>query len=364
MAFEVTDAINRNSELWQRLRAMPKIELHRHLEGAIRIETLVEIAKLHDIPLPSYDCDILRPYVQVTRDDPADHKHFLTKFSFLRQLFISEEVIRRVARETVEDAAADNIRYMELRFTPYAQAKLMNFALQDVVDWVTDTVAAAAQELGIKVNLIVAMNRHESVEIGREMYEVALAYRDRGVVGVDLCGNEVGYPADPFADIFLDAHREGLGVTIHAGEWQGHENVLYAINHMKTRRIGHGVRTVEDSKALWRAVNDNVYFEVCPTSNMQTGVVPSLNLHPLIDLSYSDAKITLNTDDPAIHNVSLTDEYALAVQGLDLPVSFLKRCLANAVDCAFLPEDERDNLRTMFKPAMQELDTLSRELRY
>lgn len=361
MAFEVTDAINRETRLWQMLKALPKIELHRHLEGSIRIETLIEIASQNNIPLPTYELEMLRPYVQVTREDQPTPKSFLTKFGYLRQLFISEEVIRRVTREAVEDAAADNIHYMELRFTPYAQAKLMNFAISDVVDWVTETVAETAARTGIKVNLIVAMNRHESVEIGEAMLQSAIDYMERGVVGVDLCGNEVGFPADPFARVFDIAHRVGLGVTIHAGEWHGPENVIYAIEHLHASRIGHGVRSVEDSLALQLAMDNNVYFEVCPTSNLQTGVVDALIHHPLIDLHFLKANVTLNTDDPAIHNLNLTDEYALVVQGMKLPLSYLKTCLTNAIRCAFVSDDERRQLERQFQPALQALDTFVKQ---
>ncbi|KAB2860217.1 MAG: hypothetical protein F9K46_10340, partial [Anaerolineae bacterium] len=214
MAFEVTDAIQRDSETWRALKAMPKIELHRHLEGSIRLDTLVEVAKQHDIPLPAYDVEGLRPHVQVTRDDPPTHQRFLSKFSILRQFFVAEEVIRRVACEVVEDAAADNIRYMELRFTPFALAKCMDFPLADVMTWVNETVSETASKLGIHVGLIVAMNRHESVAIGEQMMRLAVDFLGRGVTAVDLCGNEAGYPADAFTSIFLEAHQAGLGVTV------------------------------------------------------------------------------------------------------------------------------------------------------
>lgn len=361
MAFEVTQAIDRNTKLWRMLKALPKIELHRHLEGSIRIETLVEVAETNSIPLPSYDIEFLRPYVQMMREDPPTHKTFLSKFSALRQLFVSEDVIRRIAREAVEDAAEDNIRYMELRFTPYAQAKLMGFALADVVDWISDEVRTAAEAKDIKVNLIVAMNRHESVEIGWAMFQTAIDFADRGIVGVDLCGNEVGHPADPFAEIFLEAPTVGLGVTIHAGEWWGPENVQYAIEHIGTPRIGHGVRTVEDSQTLQLALNHGTSFEVCPTSNMQTGVVGLIEHHPLIDLCHMNAKVTLNTDDPAIHNITLTDEYALLVQGMKLPLAYLKACILNAIRCSFLPENERIALEAEFQPALSNLDILIQE---
>lgn len=344
MAFEVTDVIQRDSDIWQALKAMPKVELHRHLEGSIRLRTLIEVAEQHNIPLPTYDFDVLRPYVQVTREDPAIPTQFLSKFRVLRQFFVAEDVIRRVAREVVEDAAADNIRYMELRFTPIALAKCMDYPLADVMTWVSETVQEAAARTGINVNLIVAMNRHESVQLGEQMMRLAVDFLGRGVTAVDLCGNEEGHPADDFTPLFLEAHQAGLGVTIHAGEWAGPENVIYAIEHIKASRIGHGVRAVEDSFALQLARENNVYFEVCPTSNLQTGVVASVGQHPLIDLRFLDVNITLNTDDPSVCNTTLTDEYALAVQGLHFPVDYLQHCIVNAVQSAFLPDAEKATL--------------------
>ncbi|MBI5928317.1 MAG: adenosine deaminase [Chloroflexi bacterium] len=351
MAFEVTDAIQRDSDIWRGLKAMPKIELHRHLEGSIRLPTLVEVAQQYDIPLPTYDVDVLRPYVQVTREDAPTHQQFLSKFSILRQFFVAEDVIRRVAREVVEDAAADNVRYMELRFTPIALAKCMGFPLVDVMTWVNETVSETAAQLGIKVNLIVAVNRHESVELAEQMMRLAVDFLGRGITAVDLCGNEAGHPANAFTRLFLEAHQAGLGVTIHAGEWAGPENVIYAIQHIKASRIGHGVRSVEDSVALQLARDYGVYFEVCPTSNLQTGVVASVSQHPLIDLRFLDVKLTLNTDDPTVNNTTLTDEYALAVQGLHFPIEYLQQCILNAIQGAFLTPSEKAALEAEFRTA-------------
>lgn len=351
MAFEVATVINRDAEIWHILKALPKIELHRHLEGTIRLSTLLDVGRKYVLPLPTYDAEALRQHVQVTAHDTAHYEQFLSKFSVLRQFFVSEEVIRRVAREAVEDAAADNIRYMELRFTPFALAKLRGFPLSEVVSWVVDTVNTTATEHNMLVNLIVAMNRHESVQIGRQMLETALEFAGKGVVGIDLCGNEVGFPATPFIDIFREAHRAGLGVTIHAGEWEGAPNVLEAIEHIQASRIGHGVRAIEDSRALHAARELDIIFEVCPTSNLQTGVAASIGHYQLTDLYYLDARVTINTDDPAICNTTLTDEYALVVQGLGLPLEYIKTCLFNCIQAAFLPQPEKTALETEFREA-------------
>lgn len=349
MAFQVTDVVDRKSDLWRTLHALPKIELHRHLEGSIRLETLVDVARAYEIVLPSYEPEGLRPYVQVTAQDAPDVITFLSKFDVLRRFFCSPEVIQRVVRECIEDAADDQIRYMELRFTPNALAKARGFDLKEVVSWVCETVREAEKANNIRVNLIISMNRHESLEIGEKTFEAALAYREQGVVALDLAGKEPGFPARPFGPLFREAKRAGMGITIHASEWEGPENVRDAIENLRTDRIGHGVRSVEHSEIVKLVREKRVAFEVCPTSNIQTGVVGYLGHHPVLDLHYLDVPITINTDDPAIHGITLTDEYALAVQGLGLSLHDLHRIIIRAAEVSFLPPDEREQLINSLK---------------
>ena len=259
-----------------RVEALPKVDLHRHLEGSIRLSTLTEIARQYHIPLPGYDVETLRPYVQMTANDPRNLDRFLGKFSVLRGFYRSPEIVSRIAREVVEDAAADNVLYLELRFTPYALAAQMHFPLDEVIGWVAEAAQGAARATGIRVGLIASINRHERLEVGLQSIHTALAFRGHGMLGIDLAGREVGYPARRFGPMFLEAKQEGLGLTVHAGEWQGPENVRDAIQNLYTDRIGHGVRVVEDSGTAWLARERGVVFEVCPTSNLQTGAVREL----------------------------------------------------------------------------------------
>ena len=344
MSFQITEVVNRDTDLWRSLHILPKIELHRHLEGAIRLETLVDVGQKYQIPLPAYEVESLRPHVQMTAEDPPNFDAFLSKFSVLRQFFCSADVIMRVVREAIEDAAADHVRYMELRFTPNALARLKGFSIDEVIGWVCEAAQEASHINRINVKLIVSMNRHESLEIGKQTLDAALKFRDQGVVGLDLAGREPGFPARPFGTFFREAKRQGLGVTIHAGEWEGPENVRDAIENLWTDRIGHGVRAVEDSEIVQLARQRGVYFEVCPTSNLQTGVVKWLGHHPVLDLHYLDMPITINTDDPAVHMTSLTDEYALAVQGMGIKVKDIHEMIFNAARASFLPPDEKEDL--------------------
>ncbi len=337
------------------IQALPKVDLHRHLEGSIRLSTLVEVARKHHIPLPSYDVETLRPYVQMMPGDPRTLDRFLGKFDLLRTFYRSPDIVRRITREVVEDAAADHVRYLELRFTPYALASRMHFPMIDTVGWVADAARAAAAEFGIQVGLIVSINRHEPLEVALEAMQAALSHRERGVLGLDLAGREVGFPARPFGPVFLSAKREGLGITIHAGEWHGPDNIRDAIENLYTDRIGHGVRVVEDSWTVGLARERGTIFEVCPTSNVQTGVVRELALHPLLDLSYLNLGYTINTDDPAISNIELSDEYLLVMQSFGFTLGMLRQAILRAASASFLPAADKaalvESLRT-------ELDSL------
>lgn len=320
---------------------LPKVELHRHLEGSIRLETLLEVAHTYHLNLPARTPEGLRPHVQVMPTDPMDAVHFLQKFSILRQFFCAPEVIQRIAREAVEDAARDGVKYMELRFTPKALAKLKGFSYPEVVEWVGQAVMQAQQLHDIQVRLIVAVNRHETVQDAEWQLDAALACRDVGVVGFDLCGQEYGYPATPFFPLFREAQAAGLGVTLHAGEWDSAYNIEQAILELGVTRIGHGVRVLENHRVAQLALEAGVTFEVCPTSNIQTGVVHRFTDHPFWDMLMLGLRVTLNTDDPSISGITLSDEYRSALSHLNLNIDQLRTCIQTAVESAFLPEAER-----------------------
>ncbi len=335
---------NSNSPLYQSLKAMPKIELHRHMEGSLRLGTLAQIAREHKIDLPGYEVDSIRPLVQITDDDETHSKVYLAKFAVLRGFYQSREIIERVAYETVADAASENTIYFELRFTPLALTKAKDFRMADAADWVIHTVEQAGREFGIDVRLIVTMNRNESVEVGQEMMEIAIARQDKGVVGLDLAGNEADFPGDEFEPIFRRARQAGLGITIHAGEWGGPERIRLAIDKLGATRLGHGVRIVEDPTLIDVTRERGVVFEVCPTSNVQSGVFPSYEQHPLRDMYQAGLITTINTDNTSVSGLSLTDELVHAVEHIGFSVDDVKRHTLNSARAAFLAPGDRDRL--------------------
>ncbi len=187
-------------------RSYPKVELHRHLEGTLRIETMLEIARAHSITVPAS----LSGLVQVQDGDPLTFQNFLAKFNTLRLFYRSPDVIHRITREAVEDAAKDNVRYLELRFTPVALSRAERFPLHDVMNWVITSAREAAKKYKMKVGLIVSVNRHESPELAEQVAWLAAEHIKDGMVGMDLAGNEADFPAQPLLGIFKEARQAGL----------------------------------------------------------------------------------------------------------------------------------------------------------
>lgn len=322
--------------------ALPKVELHRHLEGSLRLQTMAEVARKHGMDIAG--TGQLRPLVQVQDHDPLTFQNFLSKFQTLRLFYRSPEIIARVAREAIEDAAADNVRYLELRFTPVALSVAQGFELGQVIDWIIENTTAASQEFGIKTKLICSMNRHESLHLAEQVVQHAVDRMNRGIVGVDLAGNEAEYSALPFVGLFKEARQAGLHVTAHAGEWGEAGNIAMALVNLGAERIGHGVRVLEDPSVTELAANVGAAFEVCITSNYQSGVVPALVSHPFVRMLNRGLNVTLNTDDPSVSGILLSDEYRIASRDLGLSVDALCERILAAANASFLPDNERQKL--------------------
>ncbi len=346
---------NTVSSLRAQLHALPKVDLHRHLEGSLRLQTLAEIAREHGIDLPSYDIEYLRPFVTVANDEPDFHR-FLEKFRLLQRFYPSRDAVERIAYEAVADAAEDNIKYLELRFNPSAQARVQGFSLDEVITWICGAVARAQRDYEVRVNLILSIRRDVSLDVAFEIADLAVAHLDDGVVGLDLTGDEIRYPADRFVDVFRRAHRKGLHVTVHAGEAGGAENVRQAVDLLGAERIGHGIRAVENSQVVRLLQERRVALEICPTSNLQTGAVRRFGQHPLMDLLALDLRVTINTDDPSVSDTTLTDEYVVAMLTMGMTFDQIKRAILIAVDSSFLPSAEREQLVAWFRRELKLTD--------
>lgn len=323
--------------------ALPKVELHRHLEGSLRLSTMLDVARKHGVTVPVSMLN-LSGLVQVQDQDPMTFSNFLEKFKTLRLFYKSPDVIHRVTREAVEDAAKDNVRYLELRFTPVALSRAEGFPLHDVMDWVITSAQSAARDFGIKVGLIASVNRHESPELAEQVAWLAVEHQKRGLYGLDLAGNEAEFKSNPFHDIFKEAKGSGLRVTIHAGEWGPAENVRDAIENLGAERIGHGVRVLEDETVTSLAKERGSVFEVCVTSNFQSGVVNEVEKHPLPRMFEKGLKVTVNTDDPSVSRITLSNEFHLIHEKLNVSMDALKQSVILSAESSFLPDAEKAEL--------------------
>jgi adenosine deaminase len=326
----------------EKYRQIPKVDLHRHLEGAIRISTLMELARSLELTLPLQPN--LHALVQMQPEENQNFSNFLAKFSTLRLFYRTPEIIQRIAYEAVADAAADHVLHLEMIFTPVALSRARGFNMGEVMDWVAESVLRAGRDFGISTCLIASVNRHEPVELAEETARLAAERIHKGIVGLNLAGNEAEFSALPFAGVFQQAKKAGLFISIHAGEWGGAANVREALEDLQADRIGHGVRILEDAQVVALARQKGAAFEVCITSNYQTGSIPILKQHPLAKMLEAGLIVTINTDDPSISQIILSDEYRLALETLGLKREDLYSCIRAAAGASFLPADEKARL--------------------
>lgn len=321
----------------------PVVELHRHLDGNLRLETILDLARRHRIELPASTAERLRPHVQVT-DPTPDLLGFLGKFDLLRRVMVDLPAIARIARENIEDAAAEGIDHIELRFSPAFMADVHRLDPLAVAETVCDAVADATARLPVTAKLIGIVSRTYGPEGAWVEVEAALSCRDRGIVALDLAGDEIGFPGELFVEHFRRARDGGLRVIAHAGEAAGADSVRQALDGLGAERIGHGVRAVEDPALLDRLAADAVPLEVCPTSNVQTSTVAGYRQHPLGRLLAHGIVATLNTDDPSISGIDLPHEYRVAREEMGLGDGEIATLQRNALEAAFLDESERREL--------------------
>ena len=319
--------------------SLPFIDLHRHLDGSVRLQTILELGLEHGLPLPATDLEGLRPYVQVTEPQPG-LAAFLERFKWMTAVLVDEDTCRRVAYENVEDARLDGIDYLELRFSPSFMAAAHGLDPAAVVGALADGVAAGARAFGVRVQLIGILSRHYGPEAASRELSALLAHRN-DLVAIDLAGDEGNWPGALFVDHFRRARDAGLQVTVHAGEGAGPESVWQAIRDLGATRIGHATRAAEDRSLMDYMAEHGIGIEANLTSNVQTSTVPDLASHPLRRFLSHGLLATINTDDPVISGVTLTHEYTVAAPRAGLSEAEIRQAQKNALQLAFLTASDR-----------------------
>lgn len=330
------------------IRQMPKVDLHRHLEGSLPPQFFLDLAKDFPIKLPADDLEGLRQALTMV-DEKPDFRTFLKKFETLRTFYVDKECITRAVREAIRLAAEDNIMYLELRYNPIHFAQQMAFRLENVIEWVTEARDAAAAEFALQVELIATVNRDDPVSENIPIVEAAIDGIGRHFVGVDIAGDELATNLVRYAGVVRKARQAALGVTVHAGEVGPAANVKDALRLLGAHRIGHGIHVVDDPEVLKLAKEMGAIFEICPTSNLRTGAVGSIEKHPIADMARAGLAVTINTDDPEIDGATLSDEYHLLAKNLDLTREDFLEVNLTALQGAFRPTEERGQLAAMFE---------------
>lgn len=324
---------------------MPKIELHLHLDGAIRPETLVDLAQQDGVELPTNQSSELDKYLRVGTEC-ASLGEYLGKFELPLSVMQTKNGLERVAYELCENLAQENVRYFEVRFAPQLHIR-KGLTLDEVVAAVLDGLNEGQIEFNLKAGLILCALRHHPSELNLEIAELAGRFKDKGVVAVDLAGDEANYPVEDHQAFFRRAQRLGLHITIHAGEASGAQSIKKAIA-LGAERIGHGVRLFEDGGLLEEVKAANILLEICLKSNYHTKAVASISEHPAKKYFDQGLRISLNTDNPTVSNTTLTEEYLLMVEELGFTLEDLRQMILYAAEAAFLPTSDKLELLENF----------------
>src|SRR5262245_17455714 len=325
------------------VEAMPKVELHVHLEGSIRPETLLALARRNRVALPADTVEGLRAWYTFT-----DFPHFVQIYVAISSCLRTPDDIELVAREFLAGQAEQNICYSEVTYTAFTHHAHKSIPFHEQLAALNRARAWAVAELGVTMGLIIDISRDRPADSGLQVADWAIAAMGDGVVALGLGGPEVGNPPEKFRAAFERARAAGLPSVPHAGETVGPASIWGALRTLDAVRIGHGVRCLEDAALVEELRARQIPLEVCPTSNVCLKVAPSLAEHPLPRLLDEGLYVTINSDDPAMFNTTLTGEYLAIARAFDLDANTLERLTLNAVRASLLPADERAAMEAQF----------------
>jgi adenosine deaminase len=342
-----------SESLVQRLQVIPKIDLHHHLDGAVRTPTVLELAREHQVSLPTYDSEQLERHLTIP-PDCRSLSDFLDCFQTLYPVLQYPSSMERVAFELCEDFAKQNVIYGETRFAPVLLTE-EEASQEDMVKAVIQGLHRGQDTYDTDINVILCLYRGRSHEENRQTLELAYKYQNDGIVGVDLAGDESQFGAVEHPALLEEASDSELNLTIHAGEAGPADNIRRALG-LGADRIGHGVRAIDDPDLMDELSEKNVPLELCFTSNLQTEAVSEASNHPLPEFYDEGLPVTVNTDDPRISRTSIAEEYRKIVQQFGFSSADCLNLLNNAAESAFCSTKKRSTLKQTIKSSFDEDD--------
>ena len=335
----------------QTIRTLPKAELHVHLDGSLRPRTVVDLAEAHDVEIPERDPDRLADYLYVRNAENLED--YLARFEVTTSVMQHAGSLERVAYELCEDAARENVRYLEIRYSPILLTE-RGLPLPETVEAPLRGMERAREEHGVESKLIICGIRNMDPDVSRDLADLTIAFKDRGVVAFDLAGAEYNYPAKKHKNAFYMVRNANVNATIHAGEAYGPESIHQALHYCGAHRIGHGTRLYEDED-LTRYVRDHrIPLEICLTSNVQTRAVESFDRHPVRQYFDRGLVVSLHTDNRLMSNTTVTDEYFRAWKHLDFSLEEIGDMVVNGFRSAFLHHEEKRALLEDVVPEIRE----------
>ncbi|MBN2196890.1 MAG: adenosine deaminase [Polyangiaceae bacterium] len=320
-------------------QALPKTDLHVHLDGSLRLRTILELAEAQGVTLPATDEGGLRAAIGCGREC-GSLVEYLRGFDITLSVMQTEAALERIAFELAEDAHQENVRYMEVRYSPMLHTR-WGLKLTTVVEAVLEGLMRAERTYGVTANVIICGIRNISPEASYRMAELAVAYKGRGVVGFDLAGAEADFPAKHHREAFQLVRDNNINTTIHAGEAYGPESIAQAIHVCGAHRIGHGVRLREHGDLLHYVNDHRIPLECCPSSNLQTGAVKSFEAHPLKLYFDLGLRVTVNTDNRLITDTTVSKELWLVHSELAVPFREIRSMIVAGFKSAFRPFHEK-----------------------
>lgn len=332
------------------IRAMPKVELHVHLEGSIRPETLLRLARRNRVPLPYYTVEELREWYTF-RDFP----HFVEIYVKLSSCLKTADDIELIAREFLQGQADQNIQYSEPTYTAYTLYHVSGISFDDQFAALNRARVWAERELGVTMNVIVDIAREVKPDYGMITAQQVLKHYGNGVGALGLGGYEVGHPPEKFQAAFDLINAAGIPCILHAGETAGPESIWGALRVANSRRIGHGIRCLEDAGLVTYLREQQIPLEVCPTSNVRLNVAPTMNdlpllaQHPIQTLMQQGLYVTLNSDDPPMFNTTLTDEFIRCSDAFGWNQAVCEKLTINALRASLLPAEDKMSLEQDFR---------------
>lgn len=323
---------------------LPKIDLHCHLDGSVRPETIIDLAKKQNIELPSYDLDEIKKLL-IAPADCESLDEYLKVFEIPCAIMQSKESLRRITFELYEDAVKENVKYMEIRFAPLTHMA-KGLTLDEVIESVISGMKEAEKLYDIRGNIILGAMRFHSVDKAFELVEVGKKFLSKGVVAVDLCASELEGFVEKFKEPIALAKQYGYRITIHAGETGIGKNVLDAVEILQAERIGHGVYIMNCKEAYDIVKNKGITLEMCPTSNIQTKAVSSYKEHPFPSFYKDGIKVTVNTDNRTVSNIDMTNECNVIFNEFKITSEDYKKIYMNSVEASFSDDETKEWLKS------------------